>query len=305
MPVDRLFLSVGAIKAGTTFLYEVFRQHPTIYFTPEKEVHFFAHANGFDRRLHRPIIPSRRDLVRRAAVRRGTILSNEFRRHRLSQVLRNRYARVTDVVALRGIVQWYADRYLVDPVNDAWFERIYEDAGDRYAADFSNYHALLPTAGWDHVKRMTKDLRVLYVLRDPIERLWSHIKFDLIQSGRREELESFGVEELESFLRASHVSAHARFGDVVEHLRSNLDDGQLLIMALEDFVAGFPRSAKEIERFLDIEEQRYQIDPSRKRNPTEAIPIPPAVHARLREVTRPQLEKLQRLGVQLPQRYFT
>lgn len=305
MPVDRLFLSVGAIKAGTTFLYHVFRQHPEIYFTPEKEVHFFAHTDGFDRRLHRPIIPSRRDLVRRAAVRRGTILSSDFRRHRLSQVLHNRYARVTDVAALRRIVRWYADRYLVNPVDDAWFERIYEDAGDRYAADFSNYHALLPTAGWDHVKRMTKDLRVLYVLRDPIERLWSHIKFELIQSGRRERLDSFGVEDLESFLRASHVSAHACFGDIVEHLRRNLDERQLLIVALEDFVGDFPRSAKEIERFLGVREQRYQIDPSRKRNPTEAIPIPPTVHARLREVTHPQLEKLQRLGVLLPQDYFT
>lgn len=305
MPVDRLFLSVGAIKAGTTFLYLVFRQHPEIYFTPEKEVHFFAHTNGFDRRLHRPIIPSRRDLVRRAAIRRGTILSNDFRRHRLSQVLRYRYERVMDAAALRRNLQWYADRYLVNPVDDAWFERIYEDASDRYAADFSNYHALLPTAGWNHVKRMTRDLRVLYVLRDPIERLWSHIKFELIQSGRRERLDSLGVEDLNSILRASHVSAHARFGDVVEHLRRNLDERQLLIVTLEDFVGDFPRSAKEIERFLGVEEHRYQIDPSRKRNPTEPIPIPPNVHARLREVTHPQIEKLQRLGVHLPQGYFT
>lgn len=305
MPIDRLFLSVGAIKAGTSFLYLVFRQHPEIYFTPEKEIHFFAHSNGFDRRLSRPIIPSRRDLVRRAAIRRGTILSSDFRRHRLSQVLHNRYARVTDVAALRGIVQWYADRYLVDPVDDAWFERIYEDAGDRYAADFSNYHALLSTAGWDHVKRMTKDLRVMYVLRDPIERLWSHIKYDLIQSGQRERLNAFGLADLTSILRTAHISAHARFGDVVEHLRRNLDERQLLIVALEDFVRDFPRSAKEIERFLGVGGHRYQIDPSRKRNPTEVIPIPPTLHERLREVTHPQLEKLQRLGVQFPQSYDT
>eukprot|EP00493_Phyllostaurus_siculus_P000433 UN00435 len=35
--IDNLFLSVGAMKAGTTWLYEQLKNHPEIHFTPEKE----------------------------------------------------------------------------------------------------------------------------------------------------------------------------------------------------------------------------------------------------------------------------
>ena len=38
-----LFLSVGAMKAGTTWLYAVLERHPELYFCPEKEVHYFYH----------------------------------------------------------------------------------------------------------------------------------------------------------------------------------------------------------------------------------------------------------------------
>lgn len=33
MAVKRLFLSVGAMKAGTTFLFNALSRHPDIYFT--------------------------------------------------------------------------------------------------------------------------------------------------------------------------------------------------------------------------------------------------------------------------------
>lgn len=42
-----LFLSIGAMKAGTTWLYAVLERHPALHFTPEKELHvssiFFGH----------------------------------------------------------------------------------------------------------------------------------------------------------------------------------------------------------------------------------------------------------------------
>ena len=42
-PFENLFLSAGAMKAGTTWLYRVLERHPELYFTPEKEIHYFYH----------------------------------------------------------------------------------------------------------------------------------------------------------------------------------------------------------------------------------------------------------------------
>ena len=36
------FLIIGAMKSGTTSLYNYFKQHPEIYMSPIKEPRFFA-----------------------------------------------------------------------------------------------------------------------------------------------------------------------------------------------------------------------------------------------------------------------
>ena len=38
-----LFLSIGAMKAGTTWLYAVLARHPALHFAMEKEIHYFYH----------------------------------------------------------------------------------------------------------------------------------------------------------------------------------------------------------------------------------------------------------------------
>lgn len=40
---SHLFLSIGAMKAGTTWLYAVLARHPALHFAMEKEIHYFYH----------------------------------------------------------------------------------------------------------------------------------------------------------------------------------------------------------------------------------------------------------------------
>jgi hypothetical protein len=301
MPVKKLFLSVGAMKAGTTFLFNIFNSHPDLYFTPEKELHFFAHMNGLSDELHQAIVPKTLPLPALG----GSILTPAFRRHRLSMVLHNRFAKLKDADRLREIVLWYADKYLADPIDDAWFDRAFEAAGDRYAADFSNYHALLPSTGWDHVRRMANELKVIYVVREPVARLWSHIKFHLIQAGQRDKLLALDTPELERILETGPISSHGRYGDIVAHLQRNLKPDQLKIVVFEDFIEKFPESAREVEIFLGIRAHDYSnFSASRKANATENLAIPPEMEARLKEVTRPQVRKLRELVGAVADRYI-
>lgn len=305
MPVNKLFLSVGSMKAGTTFLYNVFSKHPELYFTPEKELHFFAHANGLARKLQRPLSVNLINRLSSSINRKGSILSSDFRRHRLSMVMHNRFSKLNDAERLREIVKWYADKYLSSPVDDSWFERAFSETGEQYACDFSNYNALLPSSGWDHVKRMCSKLRVIYVLREPVSRLWSHIKFDLIQSGRKHELDDFGLDKLEEMLCATGISCHSRYGDIVQHLQKNLSTEQLKVIPFENFIEDFNASVREIEDFLEIEHFQYKhVDTSKKSNPSMDLKLPPELQERLSEVVRPEIRKLERLGIQLPENYY-
>ncbi len=299
MPVRRLFLSVGAMKAGTTFLFNLCDRHPAVYFTPEKELHYFAHTQGLSTELQRPLVAPR-GLVgvrQRFFAGRHDILTFQYRRRRLSMVMHNRFSKLQDADELREIVKWYSDRYLADPVDEVWFDRVFEAAGERWAADFSNYNALLDDAGWAAVRRHCEELRVLYLLRDPVKRLWSHMKFELLPSGGKDALTSGDRALVESFL-SGPSSAHARYADIIKSLRRNLSSDELRIVNLESFVEDFPRSMVELEDFLGVEHFEYDlVDPTRKVNATEQLQIPEFIGERLLEVTRPQIQQLSDLGL--------
>ncbi|MEM9709169.1 MAG: hypothetical protein AAF871_10290, partial [Pseudomonadota bacterium] len=48
--LDNLFIGAGAMKAGTTWLYQILERHPEIYFSFEKEIHYF-YASYVDGRV--------------------------------------------------------------------------------------------------------------------------------------------------------------------------------------------------------------------------------------------------------------
>ena len=127
-----MFLSVGAMKAGTTFLFNVMKQHPDVFFTPEKEVHYYAHIYGLDRFLSLPLA---NNMARQSTINDpqnftnpmcGEILTTNFRRNRLASIFRGRFSKLNDPDKLRENVLWYADRYLTDPVDERWLNRIFE-----------------------------------------------------------------------------------------------------------------------------------------------------------------------------------
>ncbi len=214
-------------------------------------------------------------------------------------VMHNRFAKLQDADQLREIVKWYADRYLTDPVDEAWFDRVFEAADERYAADFSNYNCLLSDEAWDAVRRHCDKLRVVYVLRDPVARLWSHMKFEFIPAGKRDALVNGDKAALESFL-AGPNSAHARYGDILESLQRNLSKDEFKIIFLEDFIETFPQSIRFLEEFLELSQFDYLgINPERKANATENIYIPNSIANSIRDAVMPQLEKLQSLGVDI------
>lgn len=281
MSVPKLFLSVGAMKAGTTFLFNALGRHPDIFFTPEKELHYFAHTAKLSPQLQCALEPRKDAAAHRLGV--GSVLTHDFRRHRLAAVMRNRYARMTNAAKLRSIVSWYAERYLVDPIDPVWFDNVFDGAGDKWCAEFSNYNALLDDSAWAAVRRHCDQLRVMYVMREPVKRIWSHMKFEFIPAGKRDALVAGDLEAVDQFL-ASASSAHARYTAIVESLERNLAPHERFIVRLEDIVADLPGQLGRLSEFLGIEKIDFaDVDPAKRSNQTEDLPIPAPIEARLRE----------------------
>ena len=227
---SNLFLSVGAMKAGTTWLYAVLARHPALHFALEKEIHYF---------YHRYVNP--------------TLLSESYR----LREARNRYLFRFDperanIDAVKANLHWVS-AYLDRPVDDYWYRNLFQLRDHQvYACDFSNLNAQLPQDVWPQIAARCDRLRVLFTMRDPVKRLWSHTKFHLQVTGQLDKLETWGPPQFEEFIRKPHIWVNAEYGQILRNLRGGLGPEALKVIFYEDIHADQRRALREIETFLGI-----------------------------------------------------
>lgn len=140
------FVCVGAQKASTTWLLAALSQHPDVFTTPVKEIHYFDHVRGITSHLS--------DRKRRARFRKYLQrLAFDWRRSREWT--------------------WYR-AYMRGPVDDDWYESLFAHRGRaRLAGEATPEYALLGEDGFRHIKRLAPDARAIFVMRHPLTQAWS------------------------------------------------------------------------------------------------------------------------------------
>ncbi|MEM1150512.1 MAG: sulfotransferase [Pseudomonadota bacterium] len=231
-----LFLSIGAMKSGTTWLYAVLQHHPEIYFTPEKEIHYFYHRYVNSRHL------------------------GEERR--LAEAKRKYLARIdperSSIERVRSDLHWTAN-FLQNPVDDFWFRNLFSAMrkGHTFACDFSNLNAQVPAEIWPRVSAECDRLRVTYTMRDPVERLWSHSKFQLQMTGQVNKLDTWGPSDFNAFARKPHIWVNAEYGAVLRKMADGLGKEQRHVLFYENLHADQRGTLAQIEKFLGIAPFNY------------------------------------------------
>jgi len=222
------------MKAGTTWLYAMLDHHPDIYFSDEKEVHYFAHVHGVQNAL---AIANRLDRFRRfAAGLKPDAYNPRWVRRRLD---------------------WYS-RWLFEPIDDDWYASLFKRRnGQKYVADFSNLTALIGDAGWQHVRQIAGEVRVLYIMRDPLKRLWSHVKFHAQYTGRADQLAGMNAREMWAEARADHLWKNSEYGRIVATMKRNLKEDELMVAFFEDIHADPLGWLRRLEAFLGVQPGNY------------------------------------------------
>lgn len=229
--IENLFLSVGAMKAGTTWLFEQLKDHPKIHSTPEKEIHYFEQVNG-----------------------NSNPISYSKRRERMIQVIADKNA--SYVANHIDKIQWYLNYGGDEIINDAWYEKLFgEGAKDKmaYCADYSNLYALLQGSGWKRVRQNCKNLKVVYTLRDPLSRIWSHYKFHMQFIGKGDQIIESGTDHFTNMMDKDWFWSHACYDQCIDRLEKHLGKDELKIFFFEDFRNKPQGSMDDLCGFLGID----------------------------------------------------
>jgi len=279
--MEKLFLSIGAMKAGTTWLYSLLERHPQIHFTPEKEIHFLAHYY-FDKKH----------------------LTEDHRRHRAQ-------TRLSNIANLRlerqdAIRAWYNDQYLNGALSLAWYENLFNSSKGRrgWNADFSNLSALIQAEGWKRLREdISKEIKAIYILREPCERLWSQYKFSG-QSHNNINPSDF-EQQIEQFLSNSAVNRHSQYCSNFDAVCEGLGHQNVKAMVFDDIQNQPEALLASVEQFLEITARDHSSHNNlNRRINTTAAQAPPAVfRMHCAPIVEREVEGLKERGIAVPRRW--
>ena len=277
--IDNLYLNVGAMKAGTTWLYAHLKDHSDIHFSREKEIHYFTHINTY----HSP-------------------LGESHRLSRFKDAMRHIDISEGNVVKVKEHLDWYKG-YISGPIDDVWYKNLFSARqSERYVADFSNLYSNLDVTGWNHIKEISRNLRVTYIMRHPLARLWSHVKFHTKIVGEYEKMLEWSVEEFSDMVRRAFIWDNTEYCRVVKTLSDNLDPNQFKIIFFEDIHGNSLKALRELEQFLQIRPHQYDIDTlDQAVNVSPTLALPAAFKDQFKQDLVKEVKGLIELGYSLPE----
>jgi hypothetical protein len=149
------FVCIGAQKAGTTWLYQNLNTHPSLWLPKEKEIHYF------DEKAERAERMGRRHPLNVVRVDRRWLkqLRRQFGRWRADPSLAD--------------LRWYL-RYFLAPPSDAWYVSLFEHGADCLTGEITPGYSILSPERVAHVRRLAPEVKIIFLMRNPIERSWSH-----------------------------------------------------------------------------------------------------------------------------------
>ncbi len=169
------FLGIGAQKAGTTWLSNNLAPHPGIWMPPLKEIHYFDEKMGD---------PSNALLRIPAKLLGRSVTDRRWRRQVRQRTARHlRVARKRGPKALSGRDLLWELRYYAAKPDDRWYAALFEGGGGQVAGEITPAYSMLEPAAISHVHALMPDAKIIFMMRNPIERAWSQatMSFDKLK----------------------------------------------------------------------------------------------------------------------------
>ena len=145
------FLGIGAQKAASTWLYRCLRAHPRLWLPPIKELHYFTHHTEDS---HAGIA--------------GRLCGKDWVNRRLRRMMKPRL--LSDLRSLDPARLRWDLRFFLGARSDAWYESLFRAGSSRVTGEITPEYALMSANEVGRVRTAFPHLKILYLMRDPIDR---------------------------------------------------------------------------------------------------------------------------------------
>lgn len=171
----------------------------------------------------------------------------------------------------------------------AEYGAIFEHAGDRVAGEITPGYAILPPDRIDFVTRIMPEVRLVYLMRDPVERAWSQVVMNAIELGGEDPA---SIDDATWIARLGEPRVRRR-GDhlaVLEAWGRRVPADRICLGFFEEIADDPAGLLGRVHRFLGVP-PRPPVETGVVRRGV-GTPMPPAVRDTLVAMLRPELEAL-------------
>ncbi|WP_168199106.1 sulfotransferase [Pseudorhodobacter turbinis] len=230
-----ILVCLGATKSGTTWLYHQLRKHPSCKLRGIKEIHYFDIAEGAK---SKKLITKNINALK--TVKAKIINGNQS----IHLIERQKELRgwLNLVINKKDETCSYVD-YLLDGMTPC----------QKLAADITPSYALLPIERLREMVEMSHDVRFLYLMRDPVSRLWSNIRM-AAQNGadKKEDQARLASVLLQKVIsgEATPSSKRSDYIGAIKKLLGAIPPERLCIMFYEELMT--PAGFSSLCNFCDI-----------------------------------------------------
>ena len=243
------FVCIGAQKSGTTWLYENLAGHSEVWVPPVKEFHYFNRVCINEQLLGRWGIPHPDGIARY----KSALMTFDIKR-------------------LRWLRQYY--RLGLDK---EWYLRLFDEkyTGGKVSGELTPGYSTLEERGVRYARSVLgKDVRILFIIRNPIYRSWSAAK--MLMRYKDVTADSVSSEYLADILMSPHITLCSEYSKIIPLWRKYFENVYFLSY---DQLCSAPREfLSEISRILDIRDKwdKHRIG-KRVWADDKKIPIPPTI----------------------------
>ncbi len=256
MPAPVVLFCAGATKAGTSWLYSYLQAHEDAHVGLIKELHYFdaLDLGQVDRQIAE---------VTRA---RDAVLA------RMDEASPARMARyLAEISAYEHYLELLGKGAEDVP---GYLDYLMEGRErEHVVADITPAYGLLSPERLAAMGRITPNVRFLYLMRDPVARLWSHVRMIAVRRDPDRRLRRAQADNIFQRVLAgkeSQISQRCNYRSAIENLRAAADPSRVMVAVAEEMWAGPART--QICAFLGIADRPPRPGPVHEGQRLQMLP---------------------------------
>lgn len=269
------FIGIGATKAGTTWLFDRLRDLNEFRLTPIKELHYF------DRDKEYYMSPDYAEITN---FKNRAFFNRRWYIRFLKDIGRTIF-QYSSLYDFKFVMKWHTSNY-----SDKMYASMFPNSDQKISGEITPSYSFLKLKDIQRIYKINNDLKLILLVRDPIERAWSHIRY-------RKPSVLGSIDEIKSFIDSEEQSFRGDYLQTIENYSKVFPSKSILICFFDAIILNPKKLLKEVVVFLNGNarnvEDLYTLN--NKSNVSKSMKMPPEVYLYLKEKYKEDIGRMSNL----------